>query len=451
MAPQLPDYRIDIKDGEGWRRELANDRDFRIDEDRIVRGLCVSLPPLERDLVHVAMAVYAADRLARRRYKTHESARNVQLRVQVSSPSVWTGLRDVIEEALFFLSHDRWELQFEQGHFKPIPGGLFSLRDEPVVCLYSGGLDSAAGLAGRLRYVDRQIVCVTACHQPGQKQRVQSQIRRIAAVHNHEIFSLAVRTALVRPPLLKEQELSQRCRSFLFCALGAAVSSICGSDTVEVYENGVGALNLPPLAGMAVGARATKGCHPHFLRLMSDVASSVGQRSIKFELPFAGNTKAEVVTSLTDGRLAGVGALTTSCVHFPLREGGSAKQCGVCFACIGRRQALWAAGVADPTDNYKFDLFGSAASADCVPTDQLEPMRAILLQVSALRRSRGHREIAALRRYANGTGAVSVGEPMAAWATVLNRYRDEWLRLIPHLRQKGIRWANLIAPAQLAS
>ena len=40
---------------------------------------------------------------------------------------------------------------------------------------------------------------------------------------------------------------------------------------------------------------------------------------------------------------------------------------------------------------------------------------------------------------------------MAAWTTVLNRYCDEWLQLIPHMRQRGIRWANLIAPIQRAS
>lgn len=451
MVLQRPDYRIDLDDGAGWQRELANERDFRIDEERIVRGLCVSLPPLERDLVHVAMAVYAADRLARRRHGTDESARNVQLRIQVSSPSFWAGLRAVIEETLVSLSHDCWELQFEPGRFQPTPGALFSLRDEPAVCLYSGGLDSAAGLAGRLRHLGRQVVCVTVCHQPGQRQRVESQLQRIKAAHAHEVFSLAVRAALVRPPLLKEQELSQRCRSFLFCSLGAVVASICGSHAVEVYESGVGALNLPPMAGMAVGARSTKGCHPNFLRLMSEVASSVAQRSIKFELPFAGSTKAEVVRNLADVRFAGVSELTTSCVHFPLRERGRAKQCGVCFACIGRRQALWSAGVADPSDNYKFDLFGSAATADGVPADQLEPLRAILLQVSALRRSGGKEGTAAIRRYANGTGAVGAGEPMVAWTTVLNRYCDEWLQLIPYVRQKGIRWANLIAPVQLAS
>ena len=377
MVLQHPDYRIDLDDGAGWPRGLANECDFRIDEERIVRGLCVSLPPLERDLVHVAMAVYAADRLARRRHGTHEGARNVRLRIQVNSPSLWTGLRDVIEETLFSLSHDRWELQFEFGQLKPIPGALFSLRDEPAVCLYSGGLDSAAGLAGRLGHLDRQIVCGTACHQPGQRQRVQSQLERMKAVHSHDVFSLAVRAALVRPPLLKEQELSQRCRSFLFCSLGAVVASISGSHAVEVYESGVGALNLPPMAGMAVGARSTKGCHPNFLRLMSEVASSIAQRSITFELPFADSTKAEA--------------------------------------------------------------------------EQLEPLRAILLQVSALRRCHGNGGTAALRRYANGTGVVQAGEPMAAWTTVLNRYCDEWLQLIPHMRQRGIRWANLIAPIQRAS
>jgi hypothetical protein len=29
--------------------------------------------------------------------------------------------------------------------------------------------------------------------------------------------------------------------------------------------------------------------------------------------------------------------LTASCIHFPVRIHGTAKQCGLCFACVGRR------------------------------------------------------------------------------------------------------------------
>ena len=54
-----------------------------------------------------------------------------------------------------------------------------------------------------------------------------------------------------------ETERSRRCRSFLFAAVGAVAAAISEVTKVEVFESGIGAINLPLLAGM-VGSRATR-------------------------------------------------------------------------------------------------------------------------------------------------------------------------------------------------
>ena len=71
-----------------------------------------------------------------------------------------------------------------------------------------------------------------------------------------------------------------------------------GVTKVELFENGVGVINFPPMMGMVFGALSTRGCQPIFLRRMSELCSAVMEEEICFELPFANSTKAEVLRSL---------------------------------------------------------------------------------------------------------------------------------------------------------
>ena len=59
----------------------------------------------------------------------------------------------------------------------------------------------------------------------------------------------------------RREEKSQRTRSFLFVATGGVVSATTASTELEMYESGVGAINVPLLAGME-GSQATRSAHP---------------------------------------------------------------------------------------------------------------------------------------------------------------------------------------------
>jgi len=350
------------------------------------------------------------------------------------------------------VSDDFWTFRFAQAADAVATLPLFPRPIQvPMICLYSGGLDSAAGLARRLRVSTQPVISVTACHQPGQRKRVREQLATLRQRYGRDLYPLMVKTALVNPPLMKEQELSQRCRAFLFLALGGAVASLCGGSDVEVYESGVGALNLPPMAGMVSGGRTTKGCHPEFLRMMSDIVSDVAERRITFSLPFKEMTKAQVVTALGEDGLSSLASETVSCVHFPLREVGSAKQCGVCMGCIGRRQAMLAGGVGEKAEQYKFDLFGNAKNANRIPTEELTPLKAMLFQVADLAElsDDGHKPDL-FRRYLFGTGVLARNEPVRSWVEVMRRYRDEWRRLVRDANARGIEWSALFSDVELA-
>ena len=52
-------------------------------------------------------------------------------------------------------------------------------------------------------------------------------------------------------------ESTQRSRSFLYIAIGAAIAEMLGKSCVRFYENGVISLNLP-ICAQVVGAKATR-------------------------------------------------------------------------------------------------------------------------------------------------------------------------------------------------
>lgn len=446
MVPEAK-FQISIANADHTWRDLANGVNFRLDEDRIPQAWRGYLPPLLRDLARVGAAVYVTDRLTRRPQRSHGTGRRIEVRVDVTSPEFWTSQADLIARILGVVSNDVWDLRFRPGVTEPVQVGLFGEGDPtPLVCLYSGGLDSAAGLLNRLRDGARSVVTVTVCHQPGQRRRVLRQLDALRHQYRARIIPVMVRATLRHAPLLKHQELSQRCRSFLFLAIGGAVAATVGASDVEIYESGVGVLNLPSMTGMLVGARA-RSCHPELIRLMTDLVSAAAGRRITFSLPFVRHTKSEVVRAFAEASLQAVVPLTASCVHYPVRVRGTAKQCGLCFACIGRRQSLFAAGVDDPVSQYHRDMF--SASCETTPGD-LDNLRADLFQVARLAELRSPELPAWFSRHLYGSHIAQIGDSPEPWCELMLRYRAEWLRWIEHGRQQRLKWAELVSTPKAA-
>jgi hypothetical protein len=246
---------------------------------------------------------------------------------------------------------------------------------------------------------------------------------------------------------MSEQELTQRTRSFLFCAIGGAVAWASKASVVEMYESGPGAVNLPTLAGMICGGRNSKSSHPAFLRKMSKLISYAGARGINYELPFRAMTKAEVVRTLREDRLQDMAQSTFSCVHYPIRVSGKAKQCGLCPACIGRRQALIAAGVTEDSAVYQYDLWGTRAQFERIPAAELDHFKSMLLQVVSLAHLAPGRPLPEhIYRHLFGTNVVANDEQLLPWINVLTRYRDEWYKLAFQSRARYRVWKEWLGP-----
>jgi hypothetical protein len=250
---------------------------------------------------------------------------------------------------------------------------------------------------------------------------------------------------------MNQQELTQRGRSFLFAALGGAVAFETGVDSVEVYENGVGIINLPTMTGMLVGGRATKSAHPEFFRRMSELISTVAERPICFDLPFRSKTKAQLVKTLAgDGALIRLALSSVSCVHYPRRVKGPRKQCGVCPGCIGRRQALICAGIHESSDKYTFDIFGEKAVVAAIPADKLDHLKATITQVEALSCVQPDQPLP-LAVQTHFARVLKSTEERHASVRLLQDYREEWLTLIDAGLRAGRHWARWHGPIPSSS
>lgn len=438
------DFRVRARaNGSPSTVEFVNGQHFAINPSRISSSLEIPMTIVEDDLVRVGMAIYVIDRSVRRAPALNDrvGGRELELEISVSNPDLWNAQADLVARILAFLSGDAWRIRFVDGLDNPAHDlFLFPPTSTPSrVCLYSAGLDSLAGLAIRLSQTSDQYYCVTARHRSSLPPPLRAQYRRLTSAFGQRLTSVIVPTTLLNADRLDRQELSQRCRAFLFCALGASVASRVGVTEVEIFENGVGALNVPPMNGMLWGGRATRGSHPHFLRLMSNLATSVLGRPISFVLPFKWWTKAQMVGEMHRIGLGDAVRDAVSCVHYPRRVIGSAKQCGLCPACLGSRQAVIAAGLEMPTDGFENDILDSKCNS--LSPDDLADLRQHILQVADFHQlAPDGSQPQVFRRHLITSQAVTMADTSAKWANLLSQYRSEWMNVAMKARERGCRW-----------
>jgi len=436
--------------------QLTAERDFRLNHEGLGPFFSGDVPPRLVDLLRIAMAVYIVDRRVRRGTAPARSwARELKLRVEVLDPGFWQSADVVasLRETVEYVSGDYWDFEFAKDSRRyeataPLLTRGFA-AERPLVCLYSGGLDSAAGLGLRVTdQPDRPVIPVTVKHQPRQTRLTEEQFELLRARHGIRIEPLVVKASRIRLAGAQwdREETSQRSRSFLFASSGAIAAILSGVPDIEVFESGVGAINVPLMVGMT-GTRATRGSHPEFLRRMSRLASLIAERAIAFQLPFFGMTKGEMVRSLKRNGIGDLAACTVSCAHYP-RGHDPYTQCGICPACVFRRQAMLVGDVAEPSGTYSFDLFGPPDEVNTLQPDKLVPFKAFLMQVAKWSNiDQTGRLPESVERYLRDSQILQSGESNEPIKKLLVRNRDEWMAIAEAGRRMGYQWARLLAPA----
>ena len=387
-----PNGRIQ-RDGGG--EAIQSDCFYHIEEERIPRAFGTTFPARLADLSGLAMAVYAADRLVRRdpagsdRYNLHWT-RQIDVELPVRDLPFWrrTDLLNRLREVLWFFTEDEWRLGFRRRDSDPRQSEsqqpLFpSPPESPVTAaLFSGGLDSLAGLWRRS--VTRpwgSFVLLSGSTNYRIRAIQQSLIRDLRRIMAAPLHSVNVPFGLQWHAGRGSEERTQRSRGFVFLALGAITAFLAGSDSLEIFENGVGAINLPYTEAQ-LGAHNTRAVHPVALAKMSQLVSDVIDRPFTFHNPWLFLTKGQLCSGLAASGVRELVRQTVSCDGFPQRV-KARPQCGHCTSCLLRRQALDVAGLrsCDTPDLYRYDIRN--ASADWSPAKRY-PFQAMSAQVSRL-------------------------------------------------------------------
>ena len=343
-----------------------------LDGQRLSRAFCQALPANLADLLDIVMAVYAADRRSRRDFKRSASGqRRISVRIALRNPDLWANreMAHKLGEVLYWLSEDEWSLEFTGRQTAPSAAEsdrfLFKLPPDPpiTVSLFSGGLDSLAGLVAYAKEGSggsRVLVSGYTHDRLAHQQRLQVDFIR-SAWRRDGLFKEAdgIRHVAVpfgiRKPRGYREEPSQRTRALVFLVLGVATALQAGTDTLWVFENGIGALNLP-LNETQLGIDNYRGVHPRSLMLAQDFLSLALDQPVHIRNPFQFSTKAQMCKSLVGSGIAEAVSHTVSCDGFPQRIRNQASQCGRCTSCILRRQSLQASGLEQFDRGYRYDV-----------------------------------------------------------------------------------------------
>ena len=264
----------------GWLRSPGSELrplrlgyEAQLDGRAVIGRLSGDLPPMAADLLEIAAMAYAADRLVsrpseRERLDGSGWGRQLWLQVPVRNPSLWNSVTEQVTGLLEWLTDDVWTIDFSQlahgaGSLDNKQGFLFrTVTGGSPLALFSGGLDSALGLAHDLRNSNAVVVSVHTNNRTKAAQR--RVVRALGSDASTSCVQLQSRISLRE----RERENSQRTRGLLFLATGIATAWALGQDRLRVFENGIGAINLPYLRSQE-GSQATRSMHPQTLRMAS--------------------------------------------------------------------------------------------------------------------------------------------------------------------------------------
>ncbi|XGV86902.1 MAG: 7-cyano-7-deazaguanine synthase [Limnothrix sp. BL-A-16] len=320
-----------------------DDREFRC---RVQQGF----PSIIADIIDLAVAIHATDRLTIQNLRQEQTYICVCLPVRHPELLNTNSFQDKLSGLLEWATGSRWVFDFckrlDSGRVVECQPLLLSPNSHvEEVALWSGGLDALAGLYSRLKASNEASFMLFGTGGN------ESTLARQKQVFHELQFSFPSRLNLCRVPIrfsdssLHRKSKISRARGIVFMLLGAACAYLMGQRILYLYENGVGAINLP-YRKSAIGLDHSRSVHPLTLSRVSDVISELLGEKFKIQNPFLFQTKAEMCIPLAEDKRDDLPQLTMSCDSPHRRQ---PIQCGYCSSCILRRQALAASRIEDKT------------------------------------------------------------------------------------------------------
>lgn len=236
---------------------------------------------------------------------------------------------------------DDWHFEFrsreasgrasEQQPALPLPSA------NTEVALWSGGLDSLAGLYDRITNSSASQFTLLGTGSSTQMLGKQGEIfrgLREMRVHNVKLIQIPIR--LSYPGRRPRSNDLFRARGLVFQLLGAVCALLEGQHVLHIYENGYGAINLP-FTKAEPGLSHTRSVHPLSILRTNALLEKLFDSPFRFCNPYQFVTKTQMVAALSEH--ADLAFNTVSC-DGRYRQAEQPSQCGHCSSCLLRRMAL---------------------------------------------------------------------------------------------------------------
>lgn len=314
-----------------------------------------SWKPIVFDALLVAAAAEFCDRIKKR--PVLGWGRQIELQLPVHDVAHWSS-KPVIEsltDALNFLTGDDWRLSFVARKMPEIPPGQTPLPMPPdvqAIIPFSDGMDSRA-VAG---LVSRELGTRLVRVRLGTKTNDQSA----EAAGRQPFTTIPYRVKTGR----SNGETSARSRGFKFATVSGVAAYLVGAREIIVPESGQGALGS---ALAAVGhAYEDYRNHPLFADRMSRYFKALFGLDVRFRFPRLWHTKGQTLAAYAEsaGAQAPVDAWSCWQQSRQVSVHGHKRQCGICAACMLRRQSVHAAGLSESPQAYVWEDLG-ASTFEC--------------------------------------------------------------------------------------
>lgn len=338
-----------------------------------------NVPARIADLVDIGVAVYAADRFSVRQ---GEKPCHIHLEIPVRCAEILDRqiISEQLQELLYWYTGDHWYFTFSKRTTDGRPSELQMKLMLPgdshyatEVALWSGGLDSLAGLCNRLFMQPNTSYVLFGTGGNTYIQSVQQKVAKsVKCAFPADIKLIQVPLSISKIPNMVVNR-DMRTRGFIFMLLGAACAYLQGQHTLYIYENGIGAVNLP-FRVSEVGLDHARSVHPLSLLKMNQLVSLLLDESFSFCNPFLFWTKAQMCEIFNKTQTTNLIRGTVTCDR---RHRQKPMQCGWCSSCLLRRQALAASNIDDNTE------YVITHGRSCRPSDEIH-LSAMLDQVKTL-------------------------------------------------------------------
>jgi 7-cyano-7-deazaguanine synthase in queuosine biosynthesis len=310
--------------------------------------------PLVFDALLIAATVEFCDRSQRR--ATHHWSRRFEVRIPVHDPRHWgsSAVNEALLAALTFLTGDDWQIEFVERR-KAQPPPMQSSFELPggshAIIPFSEGMDSRA-VAG---------LETLALGQSLLRVRLGSKISDLDCLARYgQAFASVPYTVQAGAKTFAES--SARSRGFKFATISGLTAYLAKAERIIVPESGQGALG-PALVPVGQAYEDYRN-HPLFTDRMSTYLAALLHYRPRFEFPRLWFTKGETLNAFVSGCPDGAAwEQTWSCWQQARQASvnGHKRQCGICAACLLRRQSVHAAGLSEGKEVYVWEDLAAAS------------------------------------------------------------------------------------------